>query len=137
MAQLSALGAAAALGAAGGLVYDLLRVLRRRRPGLTHAADGLFALLCLLGTLWVLTQVGGGEPQLYMLLGAGAGMALYLLLAAPALRPLWEFWADVAGELGRLLRIPARALGRCGKKIAAKSKKRLPFCEKVRYTKYI
>ena len=76
MAQLSALGAAAALGAAGGLVYDLLRVLRRRRPGLTHAADGLFALLCLLGTLWVLTQVGGGEPQLYMLLGAGAGMAL-------------------------------------------------------------
>ena len=101
MAQLSALGAAAALGAAGGLVYDLLRVLRRRRPGLTHAADGLFALLCLLGTLWVLTQVGGGEPQLYMLLGAGAGMALYLLLAAPALRPLWEFWADVAGELGR------------------------------------
>ena len=67
MAQLSALGAAVALGAAGGLVYDLLRVLRRRRPGLTHAADGLFALLCLLGTLWVLTQVGGGEPQLYML----------------------------------------------------------------------
>lgn len=58
-------------------------MLRRRRPGLTHAADGLFALLCLLGTLWVLTQVGGGEPQLYMLLGAGAGMALYLLLAAP------------------------------------------------------
>lgn len=115
MAQLSALGAAAALGAAGGLVYDLLRVLRRRRPGLTHAADGLFALLCLLGALWVLTQVGGGEPQLYMLLGAGAGMALYLLLAAPVLRPLWEFWADVAGELGRLLRIPARALGRCGK----------------------
>ena len=72
MAQLSALGAAVALGAAGGLVYDLLRVLRRRRPGLTHAADGLFALLCLLGTLGVLTQVGGGEPQLYMLLGAGA-----------------------------------------------------------------
>ena len=122
MAQLSALGAAAALGAAGGLVYDLLRVLRRRRPGLTHAADGLFALLCLLGTLWVLTQVGGGEPQLYMLLGAGAGMALYLLLAAPALRPLWEFWADVAGELGRLLRIPARALGRCGKKLLATAK---------------
>ena len=77
MAQLSALGAAVALGAAGGLVYDLLRVLRRRRPGLTHAADGLFALLCLLGTLWVLTQVGGGEPQLYMLLGALCGFLLW------------------------------------------------------------
>ena len=33
--QLAALGAVVALGAAGGLVYDLLRVLRRRRPGLT------------------------------------------------------------------------------------------------------
>lgn len=31
--QLAALGTAVALGAAGGLVYDLLRVLRRRRPG--------------------------------------------------------------------------------------------------------
>ena len=40
--QLAALGAAVALGAAGGLVYDLLRVLRRRRPGLTHAADAVF-----------------------------------------------------------------------------------------------
>ena len=102
--QLAALGAAVALGAAGGLVYDLLRVLRRRRPGLTHAADAVFGLVCLLGALWALTRVGGGEPQLYLLLGAGAGMLLYLLAAAPLLRPLWEFWADVAGELARLLR---------------------------------
>ena len=62
--QLAALGAAVALGAAGGLVYDLLRVLRRRRPGLTHAADAVFGLMCLLGALWALTRVGGGEPQL-------------------------------------------------------------------------
>lgn len=96
--QLAALGAAVALGAAGGLVYDLLRVLRRRRPGLTHAADAVFGLMCLLGALWALTRVGGGEPQLYLLLGAGAGMLLYLLAAAPLLRPLWEFWADVAGD---------------------------------------
>ena len=76
--QLAALGTAVALGAAGGLVYDLLRVLRRRRPGLTHAADAVFGLVCLLGALWALTRVGGGEPQLYLLLGAGAGMLLYL-----------------------------------------------------------
>ena len=84
--QLAALGAAVALGAAGGLVYDLLRVLRRRRPGLTHAADAVFGGMCLLGALWALTRVGGGEPQLYLLLGAGAGMLLYLLAAAPLLR---------------------------------------------------
>ena len=66
--QLAALGTAVALGAAGGLVYDLLRVLRRRRPGLTHAADAVFGLVCLLGALWALTRVGGGEPQLYLCL---------------------------------------------------------------------
>ena len=97
--QLAALGAAVALGAAGGLVYDLLRVLRRRRPGLTHAADAVFGGMCLLGALWALTRVGGGEPQLYLLLGAGAGMLLYLLAAAPLLRPLmWpESWRGFCG----------------------------------------
>ena len=54
--QLAALGTAVALGAAGGLIYDLLRVLRRRRPGLTHAADAVFGLVCLLGTLWALSR---------------------------------------------------------------------------------
>jgi len=121
--QLAALGAAVALGAAGGLIYDLLRVLRRRRPGLTHAADAVFGLVCLLGTLWALTRVGGGEPQLYLLLGAGAGMLLYLLAAAPLLRPLWEFWADAAGELARLVGLPLGLLGRLGKKLLPKVKK--------------
>mgnify|MGYP000892350001 CR=1 FL=1 len=35
--QLAALGAAVALGAAGGLVYDLLRVLRRLQSNLGAA----------------------------------------------------------------------------------------------------
>ena len=132
--QLAALGAAVALGAAGGLVYDLLRVLRRRRPGLTHAADAVFGLMCLLGTLWALTRVGGGEPQLYLLLGAGAGMLLYLLAAAAA----------PVGILGRCGRRAGAAFAAApgflppsGKKIAAGSKKGLPFCGKVRYTKHI
>ena len=132
--QLAALGTAVALGAAGGLVYDLLRVLRRRRPGLTHAADAVFGLMCLLGALWALTRVGGGEPQLYLLLGAGAGMLLYLLAAAPL----------PVGILGRCGRGAGAAFAAApgflppsGKKIAAGSKKGLPFCGKVRYTKYI
>ena len=152
MAQLSALGAAAALGAAGGLVYDLLRVLRRRRPGLTHAADGLFALLCLLGTLWVLTQVGGGEPQLYMLLGSGAGRWRTPSPPMPSRRsPPWRTPTSISSPgrrsnendpavfpgAGAAAAHPGPGSGTVRKKIAAKSKKRLPFCEKVRYTKYI
>ena len=80
--------------------------------------------------------VGGGEPQLYLLLGAGAGMLLYLLAAARCCGPLWEFWADVAGELARLLRLPW-IFAAIRQKIAAGSKKGLPFCGKVRYTKHI
>ena len=123
--QLAALGAAVALGAAGGLVYDLLRVLRRRRPGLTHAADAVFGGMCLLGALWALTRVGGGEPQLYLLLGAGAGMAPVGILGRCGRRAGAAF-AAAPGFLP-----PS------GKKIAAGSKKGLPFCGKVRYTKYI
>ena len=113
--QLAALGAAVALGVAGGLVYDLLRVLRRRRPGLTHAADAVFGLVCLLGALWALTRVGGGAAAAAPVgvlgrCGRGAGAAF---AAAPGFLP------------------PS------GKKIAAGSKKGLPFCGKVRYTKYI
>lgn len=69
------------------------------------------------------TRVGGGEPQLYLLLGAGAGMLLYLLAAAPLLRPLWEFWADVAGELARLLRLPLDFCRHQAKKLRRKQKR--------------
>lgn len=135
--QLAALGAAVALGAAGGLIYDLLRVLRRRRPGLTHAADAVFGLVCLLGTLWALTRVGGGEPQLYLLLGARGGNAAVSAGGGAAA-------AAPVGVLGRCGRGAGAAGGPAsgaswpvGKKIAAKSKKGLPFCGKVRYTKNI
>lgn len=135
--QLAALGAAVALGVAGGLVYDLLRVLRRRRPGLTHAADAVFGLVCLLGALWALTRVGGGEPQLYLLLGARGGDAAVSAGGGAAA-------AAPVGVLGRCGRGAGAAFAAApgflppsGKKIAAGSKKGLPFCGKVRYTKYI
>lgn len=128
--QLTALGGAATLGAAAALVYDLLRALRQLWPALTLLADGLWALLCLLGTLWALLELGGGEPQLYLLLGALSGAALYLLLAAPLLRPLWAFWAGALLDFLRLLLWPLKLLCRGAKKIAFVAKKVFHFTKK-------
>lgn len=135
--QLAALGAAVALGAAGGLVYDLLRVLRRRRPGLTHAADAVFGLMCLLGTLWTLTRVGGGRAPAVSAAGSRGGDAAVSAGGCAAA-------AAPVGILGRCGRGAGAAFAAApgflppsGKKIAAGSKKGLPFCGKVRYTKHI
>ena len=60
-AQLGQLGAAVALGAAGGLVYDLLRAARlidRHDSWLTHLLDGLFAAALGAGALWLGLVVG-------------------------------------------------------------------------------
>ena len=67
-AQLQQLGAAVALGAAGGLVYDVLRAARlldRRDRLLTHLLDALFVALLGAGILWLALVVGDGELRLH------------------------------------------------------------------------
>mgnify|MGYP002988787879 CR=1 FL=1 len=85
-AQLLLLGQAALLGMLGGVVYDLLRPLRRGR--LIHLTDALFTGGGLVLMVWFLTAVSRGEARLFLLLGACGGAGLYFLLLAPLLRPL-------------------------------------------------
>ena len=103
-AQLLLLGQAALLGMLGGVVYDLLRPLRRGR--LIHLTDALFTGGGLVLMVWFLTAVSRGEARLFLLLGACGGAGLYFLLLAPLLRPLWDFWAAAAAAFGRLLALP-------------------------------
>ncbi len=115
-AQLLLLGQAALLGMLGGVVYDLLRPLRRGR--LIHLTDALFTG-GRAGADGVVPD--GGEPgrgtALFLLLGACGGAGLYFLLLAPLLRPLWDFWAAAAAAFGRLLALPLHF----GVKLAKKS----------------
>ena len=72
--QLRAYLTAAALGAAAGAVYDLLRLvrLRRRRDRrLTHGLDAAFLLLVAPALLWYALRVGRGELRLIMLTAMG------------------------------------------------------------------
>ena len=82
-AQLQQLGAAVALGAAGGLVYDVLRAARlldRRDRLLTHLLDALFVVLLGAGVLWLALVVGDGELRLYMVTGMALGAVLWFYL---------------------------------------------------------
>lgn len=132
-AQLQQLGASMALGAAGGLVYDVLRSARfldRHDRRLTHLLDALFAALLGVGLLWLALVVGGGELRLYMLTGMLLGAILWFWLLSPLLRPVWDFWVAALRETGRLLWSPFALLGRLIKKWAAAVKKGFSFCAK-------
>ena len=63
-AQLLLLGQAALLGMLGGVVYDLLRPLRRGR--LIHLTDALFTGGGLVLMVWFLTAVSRGEARLFL-----------------------------------------------------------------------
>ena len=132
-AQLQQLGAAAALGAAAGLVYDVLRsarLLDRRDRRLTHLLDGVFAALLGAGLLWLALVVGEGELRLYMVTGMLLGGVVWFCLLSPLLRPVWDFWVTALVKTGRLLWSPFALLGRLIKKCAAAVKKYFSFWQK-------
>ena len=132
-AQLQQLGAAAALGGAAGLVYDVLRsarLLDRRDRRLTHLLDGVFAALLGAGLLWLALVVGEGELRLYMVTGMLLGGVVWFCLLSPLLRPVWDFWVTALVETGRLLWSPFALLGRLIKKCAAAVKKYFSFWQK-------
>ncbi len=131
--QLQLLALSALLGAAGAVLYDLLRAVRLRRRQsrpLTHLLDGLYVLLGLLVMSLFTLRLGGGELRLYMLLGTGLGAVLYFLLPAPLLRPLWDFWTDAAAETVRLLILPFSLLRARIKKLCKLAKKDFLFLRK-------
>ena len=131
--QLSALGASALLGAAAGLVYDLLRALRLRRRGnqlLTHLADTVYVLLIFWGLFHLALTMGAGELRLYMMIGALLGAVLYFWLPSRILRPLWDFWLSAASAFFRLLWRPVDFLLRFSKKVSLSLKKHFSFFRK-------
>lgn len=111
--QLWQMGAAAAVGAALGLLYDLLRLLRRFRPRLTLPLDILFVLAVLPTLLLMSLYVGHGQfpPFFYPLLALGA-WAYFVTLG----RPLRRLLTVLGRGALRFFHLLARPFGLLSKK---------------------
>ena len=95
------------LGVGTGLLYDILRALRR------HFSCGCAATAMLDAVFWIVLSAGvfefgivfaAGQPRLFILTGAACGIALYLVLLSEA----------VLAVLGAALRAAAYAWQTCG-----------------------
>lgn len=95
------------LGVGTGLLYDILRALRR------HFSCGCAATAMLDAVFWIVLSAGvfefgivfaAGQPRLFILTGAACGIALYLVMLSEA----------VLAVLGAALRAAAYAWQTCG-----------------------
>lgn len=130
--QAQTIAAAFALGAAAGVIYDLLRTVRinRRRRLLTHATDLLYVLAVGWALLRFALSLGQGELRLYVLPCAGLGGLFYWRLLAPVFRGIWQFWWGTAAQLWHWMGRPIRIfLGFC-KKVWISVKKVIAFLKK-------
>ncbi|MBE6961732.1 MAG: hypothetical protein E7445_04675 [Ruminococcaceae bacterium] len=118
------------LGMGIALVYDLLRPVRQRCPGLLWLLDGAYCLASALGLGLFLLRQSGGELRLYILLGAAGGVVLFFSMLSEGLQAVWEFWAETVVLTGRILAIPVRQLMQLGKKTAITCKNLFYFAEK-------
>jgi hypothetical protein len=99
-----------ALGAAVGIIYDLLRAIRRRLSGkaVTAIADGLFWIICAIGLFLLGFGVGHGRQRIFMTVLAFLGAVLYFLTAS---RIIFAFWMLVTGGIGIILKFLLAPLG--------------------------
>ena len=106
-----------ALGGALGLVYDLLRALRKLGGGAWGAL--LDVLYCLLTAcaLFFFVLAGEGELRIFVLLGALGGAVLFFCLLSRPLRPLWDFWLEILLSPFRLAAGLLKKIGRYCKKL--------------------
>ena len=115
--QLAVFLRAILLGAALGLVYDLLSALRRLGGKLWGGV--LDALFCLASacSVFLFVMAGDGELRIFIALGIGGGAVLFRCLLGGVLRPVWRFWVDLALFPARLVKKFLQKCGRRGKKV--------------------
>ena len=123
--QLLETAAALALGAAAGLFYDALRVVRRRLPIklVTLLCDLVFSVAAG-GAIFVLGMtMGGGRQRALTAVLAVLGGTLYFLTLTRPVTYILEGVADLISLFARLLTFPVAFLFKAMKNFAVFSKK--------------
>jgi spore cortex biosynthesis protein YabQ len=113
------------LGAILGLVYDVLRAVRRSagRRGLAFVLDVLFWLSVVVLLFWVALFRENGRVRLYVSAAFLAGAGLYLLTLSRLVLPGLLQILDWLGKFWRLLTAPVRKGAGLAKKVCGKRKK--------------
>ncbi len=119
-------------GIMAGLVYDLLRVVRRafNKPAVTMVSDGLFWCVCALGMFALGMSAGRGEQRIFMLVLAFLGATLYFLTVSPLILEFGAFAAGVLGRIFRFLTAPIRWIAGYFKKFQCFLKKSFHYLKK-------
>lgn len=78
------------------------------------------------GSIGYTLRAAGGELRLYLAVGMVLGAGLYFLAFSALLRPLWDFWIDVAASFLHLCALPLQ-LGKFFCKKSPGAEKTLSF----------
>lgn len=119
------------LGLSLGLVYDLMRALRRLGGRLWCGALDVLCCAASAAGVFLYAMAGDGEVRLFILIGVLGGAVLFFCLLSRVLRPVWDFWVD-------LLLLPAGLAGKFFGNVKNFCKKVFPFLRKwftMAYTK--
>lgn len=130
--ELRVLCRALLLGGGLGLVYDLMRVARRRlpMPGVGGVLDFSFWVLATAALFRFSQQAWNGQVRLYGAALCFLGGTAYFWGLSQVFLAVFLRMADVLGLLVRLLLLPARVSGKVLKRIGKNAKKLFPFKRK-------
>jgi hypothetical protein len=130
--------AAFCLGAAGGIFYDFLRVLRRRRRSrlFTALCDLLFSLVFCCGLFLLGFDLGLGELRLFMAIFAGLGAMAYFYTAGPFVRRAFSLACTGGAKVLSVAAIPAAMGWKLQKKFIFFVKNVFSYAKK-RFTIYL
>ena len=131
-AELGVLCRAILLGGSLGVVYDLMRVARRRLrlPGVGGVLDFSFWVLATVALFLFSRQAWAGRVRLYGAVFCFLGGAAYFWGLSPVLLSVFLRLADMLALILGILLLPARILGRVLKRIGKNVKYPFSFKEK-------
>ena len=123
--QLFEIAAALALGAAAGLFYDALRVIRRRLPvkPVTLLCDFVFSVATGCAIFVLGMTIGGGRQRTLSAILSVLGALLYFLTLTRPVTYILEGFADLLSLFMRLLSFPLAFLLKTMKIFVVFSKK--------------
>ena len=133
--ELAVLCRALLLGGSLGLVYDLMRVVRRRvpLPGLGGVLDFSFWVLATAALFRFSHEAWAGQVRLYGAVFCFLGGTAYFWGLSPPLLAVFLRVADICSFALRILLFPLRAVRKILSGIGKNAKKTLFFQEKMEY----